>query len=212
MKVSIMKAATIIIYVLALIALSSIILSFVHDNRLERMESSEIENIVLNIYAYIDKGNFTDLYNLSFEGKWNVKEDEIGIPKSYLLDELIDKSSFIEHARSDYGKNGWRLHFTSLEITNVTNVSRSYFANKFPHENEILNYIDQENSIKRIYIVFITGYIVGSCAIIDWEKELPLIWTNRGWKAIVTGTPEDLSPIHREQWLTDINFRIASFG
>lgn len=207
-----MKVTTIIIYVLALIALSSIIFSFIQDNQLKRVGLSETEAIVFKIYYCIDQGNYVDLYNLSFEGRWSAKNDEIGKVKSYLLDGLMNQNNFIGHASKDYGKNGWRLHFTSLEITNLTNISRADFASDFPHENEILNYVDQENNIERIYIVNVKGYIVGSCAITDWEKKLPLIWTDQGWKAIVTGTPEDLSPLHREQYLADINFRIANFG
>ena len=206
-----MKVTTIIIYVLALIALSSIVFNFISDNQTKRVGSSEIETMVFKIYYSIDQGNYVDLYNLSFEGIWSAKNDEIGKAKSYLLDGLIDKNNFIELASKDYGKNGWRLHFTSLEITDVTIFSQEDFASEFSPENEILNYADQENNIKRIHVVKIKGYIVGGCAITDWEKKLPLIWTDQGWKAIVTGTPEDLSPLHREQWLADINFRIANF-
>lgn len=207
-----MKATTITIYILALIALSSVIFSFIRDNNLKRVDSSEAEAIAFKIYYCIDKGKYVDLYNLSFEGRWSEKNPEIGKAKSYLLDGLMKQNNFIEHASKDYGKNGWRLHFTSLEITGVTNISRADFASDFPPENEILNYVDQENNINRIYIVNVEGYIVGSCAITDWGKKLPLVWTGHGWKAIVTGTPEDFSPLHREQYLADINFRIAKFG
>lgn len=207
-----MKVTTIIIYVLALIALASIVFSFIHDNQLKRVGLSEVEAIAFKIYYCIDKGKYVDLYNLSFEGRWSEKNDEIGKAKSYFLDGLIDKNNFIENASKDYGKNGWRLNFTSLEITDVTNISRADFVSDFPPENEILNYVDQENNIKRIYIVNVEGYIVGGCAITDWGKKLPLIWTDQGWKAIVTGTPEDLLTLHREQYLADINFRIANLG
>jgi len=203
---------TVTIYILALIAFSSIIFGFFRNKQLERVRFGEIETVVFKIYDCIDKGNYVDLYYYSYEGRWIEKSGEIGKPKSYSLDGLIDKNIFIEHAIEDYGKNGWRLHFLSLGITDVTTISRADFASEFSHENGILDYIDYENYIKSIYIVNVKGYIIGSCAITDWEKKLPLIWTGQSWKAIVTGTPEDLSPLHREQWLTDINFRIANFG
>ncbi len=207
-----MKVTTITIYVLALIALSSIIFGFIRDNKLKRVGSSEVEAIAYEIYYCIDKGKYVDLYNFSFEGRWSEKNDEVGKAKSYLLDGLVNQNNFIENAINDYGENGWRLHFTSLEITDVSNISRADFAGDFPLENEILNYVDKENNIERIYIVNVEGYIIGSCAINDWRKKLPIIWIDQGWKAIVTGTPEDLLPIHREQYLADINFKIESLG
>ena len=212
MKRTIMKVTTISIYVLALIALSLIIFGFIRDNKLKRVGSSEVEAIAYEIYYCIDKGKYVDLYNLSFEGRWSEKKDEAGEAKSYLLDGLMNQNNFIELANIDYGENGWRVNFTSLEITDVSNISRADFASDFPPENEILNYVDKENNIERIYIVNVVGYIVGSCAINDWRKKLPLIWIDQGWKAIVPGTPEDLLPIHREQYLADINFRIANLG
>ena len=212
MKITIMKVLTITIYILAVIAFSSIVFGFIRNKQLERVRFGEIENVVFKIYDCIDKGNYVDLYYYSYEGRWIEKSSGFGKPKSYSLDGLIDKNIFIEHAIEDYGKNGWRVHFSSLEITDVTTISRADFASEFSHENEILNYFDYENYIKGIYIVNVKGYIIGSCAIANWEKKLPLIWTGQSWKAIVTGTPEDLNPIHREQWLTDIKFRITNFG
>lgn len=212
MKITVIKVMTVTIYIVAFIAFSSIVFGFFHDKQLEQVGFGEIENVVLKIYNCIDKGNYVDLYYNSCEGRWIEKSREIGKPKVYSLDGLVEKNVFLEHALADYGKNGWRLHFSALEITDVTTISRADFASKFLHENEILNHIDHEKDFKEIYIVNVKGYIIGSCAIADWEKKLPLIWTGKSWRAIVTGTPEDLNPIHREQWLTDINFRIANFG
>jgi len=115
----------------------------------------------------------------------------------------------IETAIKDYGKNGWRLRFTKLEITGLQVISRDKFEKQFPREHEILDYFDQDNKIQKIFIINLTGYIIGNCSITDWIKKLPLVWTGKGWAAIVTGTPDDLSPLHREEWLTDINFKIA---
>lgn len=207
MKVNFIKVTTILIYLIAIAALSSIIFGFTSNYKIKSVGNSGIENVVLKIYDYIDRGNYEGLSSLSIEGKWTDK-GECGKPKYYEFNGLVRKDDFIENSIKDYGVNGWRLNFSSLSLLNINKISSSEFARKFPRESKILEYIKKENNVKIIYIIDLEGYIIGSCAIADWKKELPLLWTDQGWKAIITGLPEDLIVLHREQWLTNINFRI----
>jgi len=209
MKKNTLKIITIFIYMLAFIAFSSVVFGFMSNNRQKRIGNGEIQNVVLKIYDDIDRGNYLDLYNHTIEGSWSETDTVIDQKKIYYLEGLVSRDDFIEAAVRDYGKNGWRLRFTELEITGLQVLSRDEFEKQFPREHEILNYFDQYDKIEKIFITNLTGYIIGNCSITDWMKKLPLIWTGRGWAAIVAGTPDDLSALHREEWLTDINFKIA---
>lgn len=180
-------------------------MGFITDNQLKRGGNNEIENIVFTMYADIDTGNYEELFSISFEGKWGTKHEP---EKSYYFDGIVSKDDFIKRAIKDFGKNGWRVRFTSLEILNMRSLTRSEFAGQYPRENEVLMYVDVNNDIKDISLVNVKGYMVGRCAIIDWEKELPIVWTNQRWKAIIRGNPADFDLLHREQWFTNINFNI----
>ncbi len=205
MNVSFKKLATIVVYVISVIALFSIISGFINGKQLKRGGKNEIENIVLTMYAAIDTGNYEELFGISFEGKWQ-RKDEREKEKSYYFDGIINKDDFIKRAVKDFGKNGWRIRFTSLEILNIRNLTRSEFAGQYPREHEVLQYVDENRGIKDISLVRVKGYMVGRCAIINWEKELPIVWTSQRWKAIIRGNPAALDLLHSEQWLANINF------
>ncbi len=167
MNVSFKKLATIIVYVISVIALFSIIIGFINGKQLKRGGNNEIENIVFTMYADIDTGNYEELFSISFEGKWGTKHEP---EKSYYFDGIVSRDDFIKRAIKDFGKNGWRVRFTSLEILNMRSLTRSEFAGQYPRENEVLMYVDVNNDIKDISLVNVKGYMVGRCAIIDWEK------------------------------------------
>jgi hypothetical protein len=207
MNVSFKKIATLSIYFISAIALCSIIIGFITGNQLKRGGNSEIEHIVLTMYDDIDTGKYEELFNVSFEGKWGTK-DERAKEKFYYFDGIVSKNNFIKRAMKDFGKNGWRVRFTSLEIRNIRSLTRSEFAGQYPQENEVLQYVDGNNDIKTINLVKVKGYMVGRCAIIDWEKELPIVWTSQKWKALIRGNPADFDILHREQWFTNIHFNI----
>jgi hypothetical protein len=67
MKITLIKVMTVCIYIVALIALSSIVFGFFHDKQIEQVSFGEIENVVFKIYDCIDKGNYVDLYYYSYE-------------------------------------------------------------------------------------------------------------------------------------------------
>jgi len=108
----------------------------------------------------------------------------------------------------DFGSNGWRIDFNSLEILSVKNIELQKFKDEYFEEFMILKKYNSANSNTKLYIVTIKGYTIGSCSIVNWEKKLPIFFNGKHLKAIVTGTPEDLKAIHREQWLTEINFNL----
>ncbi len=205
MNVSFKKLATIVVYVISVIALFSIVIGFVTDKQLVRGGNNEIENIVFTMYADIDTGDYEALFHSSFEGMWGTKH-QAEKERSYSFDGIVSQENFIQRATKDFGKNGWRIRFTSLDILNIRTFSRFEFADQYPREHNVLQYIDGNNSIKNISVVHVKGFMVGRCAIINWEKELPIVWTNQKWKALIRGNPADFDLLHKEQWLTSINF------
>ncbi len=204
------KITTIFVYIISIIALATIIFGFVNDSLKESKEEYKIGNIkgiVFDLYNSIDNGHYENLYDISLEGKWIPKKVVEG-KRQYSFNGIVEKDNFIKKVRRDFGESGWRIHFTSLKILNVSKLPRSDFKNQFIRESIILDYFDTEEIIKEIYIVKLEGYIIGGCSIVDWSKDLPIVRYDKKWKAIVTGTPEDYDIFHREQWLTDINFEI----
>jgi len=204
------KITTIFIYIISIIGLTTIIFGFVNGSLEESREEykvGSIKGIVFELYNSIDNGHYENLYDISLEGKWIPKKKVEG-KRQYSFNGIVERDYFLKKAKRDFGGSGWRIHFTSLKILDVSKLSRSKFESQFIRESIILDNFDTEEIIKEIYIVKIEGHIIGSCAIVDWEKDLPIVRYGKKWKAIVTGTPEDYDIFHREQWLTDINFKI----
>ena len=206
MTVSFHKIATLSIYAIAVIAFFSIISGFITGEQGQRRGKNEIEQIVFTMYDAIDQGQYEDLFNVSFEGRWGTHQER-DRKKSYYFDGLLSKDDFIKKALKDFGKNGWRIRFTSLAIPNIRHLTRTEFANQYPQEHEVLQYVDPNHDINTVYLATVKGYKVGRCAIIDWEKDLPLVWTHQKWKALIRGNPADFDLLHREHWLTKIDFQ-----
>ncbi|MCP4374412.1 MAG: hypothetical protein GY797_40865 [Deltaproteobacteria bacterium] len=201
------QIASLSMYFIAIIAFVSIMSGFITGERLQRRGNNEIEQIVFRMYDDIDTGNYEELFQLSFEGRWK-KKPEQKKERFYYFDGVVSKEHFLKRAGKDFGKNGWRIRFTSLEIRAIRPFTRPEFADHYPREHEILRHVDASNDITKIYVVEIKGYMVGRCAILDWEKELPIVWTNQKWKALIRGNPADFDIFHREQWFTNIKFNI----
>ncbi len=209
MRNSLEKILTIFIYVIAITALISILLGFINSEKLSDVSNYEsLKQTAVNVYKNLDTGNYENLSKMCIEGKW-VPYELIDIKKSYRFDGLVKKDEFIQQLTKDFGSNGWRIHFNSLEIINIEKIELEKFNELFIKESIILKSISEFPSVDKAFIVTVKGYIIGSCSIVDWEKELPFFCDkNNQWVAIVSGTPEDLEAIHREQWLTDISFNV----
>ena len=101
MNVSFKKLATIIVYLISVIALCSIIIGFINGTQLKQGGNNEIENIVLTMYADIDTGNYEELFSISFEGKWGTKYEREK-EKSYYFDGIVSKDNFIKRIRPGF--------------------------------------------------------------------------------------------------------------
>ncbi|MCL5771798.1 MAG: hypothetical protein M1479_05955 [Actinobacteria bacterium] len=200
------RLLTIFIYVISIIALVIILIGLIKNEKPNYIDNDQIVKIVPDIYSFIDDGKFEKLYDIVLEGKWK-SNSEIGKKKIYVLDGILDRDSFLKQNIDDFGYNGWRINFNSLEILNVENIELQKFKEEYFKEWIILKKYNSANSANNnLYIVTVKGYTIGSCSIVNWEKKLPIFFDGKYWKAIVTGTPEDLKAIHKEQWLTEINF------
>jgi len=204
------KLLNIFIYLISIVALIIIFIGFIKSgnyNYIDINDKNKIERFTLDIYKFIDNGKFENLYDIVLEGKWEPNNDKInGQKKIYIFKGIIDKNNFLKQNIDDFGYNGWRINFNSLKIINIEKIDLQIFMRDYHKEWLILENYKNINNNLNIYIVTIKGYTIGSCSIVDWEKKLPIFFDGKYWKAIVTGTPEDLKSIHREQWLTEINF------
>ena len=198
-----------IIYLVAVIAVVNIFSEFINFGEKGNISSKQLKNFIYNLYNFIDKGEYVKLFDLSIEGKWKLKT--INNKKYYCFYGIVDKNNFLAKAERDFGKKGWRIHFFDIEVVEIDKLNLDDFAKQFPQEYEIIKYIDQENKIKNVNIANIKGYIIGACSIANWEKKLPIIWYEQQWKALLSGTPTSLDNMHREQWLTKINFKIKGY-
>ena len=207
MNLNFKKIASLSIYLVAIIAFVSIMSGFITGEQVQRRGNNEIEQIVFRMYDDIDTGKYEELFQLSFEGRWK-KKPEQKKERLYAFDGIVSKEHFLKRAGKDFGKNGWRIRFTSLEIKNIHPFTRAEFTEQYPREHEILHHIDPGKKITKIYVVEVKGYMVGRCAIIDWKKELPIVWTDQKWKALIRGNPVDFDIFHREQWFTNLKFNI----
>ena len=201
------RILTIFIYIFSIIALFTILIGFIKNENSDYINNDQIIKMVSNIYNFVDNGEYKKLYNIVLEGKWK-SNSKIGEKKVYFLDGILDWDSFLKQNIVDFGSNGWRVGFNSLEILSVKNIELQKFEDEYFKEYMILKKYNSTNSNTKLYIVRIKGYTIGSCSIVNWEKKLPIFFNGKYLKAIVTGTPEDLKAIHREQWLTEINFNL----
>ena len=198
-----------IIYLVAVIAVVNIFSEFINFGEKGNISSKQLKNFIYNLYNFIDKGEYIKLFDLSIEGKW--KLETINNKKYYCFNGIVDKNNFLAKAERDFGKKGWRIHFFDIEVVEIDKLNLDDFAKQFPQEYEIIKYIDQENKIKDVNIANIKGYIIGACSIANWEKKLPIIWYEQQWRALLSGTPTSLDNMHREQWLTKINFKVKGY-
>jgi hypothetical protein len=195
------KISNIIFYILSSIAFISIVIGFMHNNHLKSGNNNEIENVAMTFYENIDRGNFEKLFDMSIETHWSRNTDNENGGK-YVIDGIVKRDDFIKRVIKDFGENGWRIMFTSLNTTGVSKISLDEFKKLYPRENEILKYCTFNKNVKHVYLVDIKGYSLGNCDIADWNKKLPIIWTGDNWKVLLPGSPEDLI-LHREDWFVN---------
>jgi hypothetical protein len=200
------RLLAIFIYIISIIALVIISIGFIKNEKPNYINNNQIMKVVSGIYSFIDDGEYKKLYDIVLEGKWK-SNSAIGDKKIYVLDGILGRDSFLKQNIDDFGSNGWRINFNSLEILSVENIELQKFKEEYFKEWLILKKYNSTNNIK-LYIVTTKGYNIGNCSIVNWEKKLPIFFDGKYWKAIVTGTPEDLKAIHREQWLTEIKFNV----
>ena len=201
------RLLTIFIYIISIIALVIISIGFIKNEKSSDIDNDQIMKIVSNMYNFIDDGEYKKLYDIVLEGKWK-SNSAVGDKKIYVLDEILERDSFLKQNIDDFGSNGWRINFNSLEILSAENIELQKFKEEYFKQWLILKKYNSANNNIKLYIVTIKGYNIGNCSIHDWEKKLPIIFDGKYWKAIVTGTPEDLKAIHREQFLTEIKFNV----
>lgn len=201
------RILAIFIYVISIIALVIISIGFIKNEKPNYINNNQIMKLASSIYSFIDDGEYEKLYDIVLEGKWK-SNSAIGDKKVYVLDGILDRDSFLTQNINDFGSNGWRINFNSLEILSAENIELQKFKEEYFKQWLILKKYNSANNNIKLYIVTIKGYNIGNCSIVDWEKKLPIIFDGKYWKAIVTGTPEDLEAIHREQFLTEIKFNV----
>ncbi|MCL4385177.1 MAG: hypothetical protein M1326_02540 [Cyanobacteria bacterium] len=156
------RLLTIFIYVISIIALVIILIGLIKNEKPNYIDNDQIVKIVPDIYSFIDDGKFEKLYDIVLEGKWK-SNSEIGKKKIYVLDGILDRDSFLKQNIDDFGYNGWRINFNSLEILNVENIELQKFKEEYFKEWIILKKYNSANSANNnLYIVTVKGYTIGS--------------------------------------------------
>ena len=201
-----LKVLTIFVYIVSSIAIITIFIGFVNKNEEQYLSSDDfLEAVVLNIYNNIERGNYEELYKLTIEGTWEEKSVNSG-KRVYGYSGIVYRDVFLEQLKKDFGSNGWRISFNSLEIRKTEEIYWEEFKDIFPKESIILKNNFSIIEDKKFYMANVKGYTIGSCSITNWEKNLPIFQDGSKWKVIVPGVPDDLRTLHREMWLVDISF------
>ncbi len=161
---------------------------------------NRITNFVLNQYRRLDNGEYEQLAGNYIEGVWEKQEGE------YVLREIMDPKNSVAVLKEDLGVNGWRIRFVTLKVIDYYTLSREVFAQRFKREHAVLQHIDSEGTIEQIHIIVLSEHVTGRCSIVDWERPVPVVNLEAGYKMIIRGMPEVYSLLHKEQWFKQLQF------
>jgi hypothetical protein len=167
---------------------------------LDTEATAELHETVLDFYNLVDKGNYVEAYQVSYENKW-LKTDE-GQPTSI---GLISQDEFVDTLSSEIGPNGMGLNIISLEILGQWPLPSEQWTSSDRPELQALNFLPYEE-IQGVYEVEVGGTLLGACSRWDWSDKV-LVARLQGeneWKLLLPGRPDINSP-HHEEWFLDRN-------
>ncbi len=166
---------------------------------------SEIESLVKQFYEKTDNGDYNGLSNIVISGSW-FSEKNLKNPEYHSLDKILEKDEFIDKTLKEFGENGWRVQVITLDIINIEKISREALKDSFPRENELLDVIDKDKNTMELYLVEASGHRMAACGIADFKRVLPVMWQNNNWNVLLTGIPEYLDLLYRDQWFANLSF------
>lgn len=161
----------------------------------------ELKQVVLDFYQLVDKGNYAEAYQLSFENKWLKMESGV-----YKPNELTSQEEFIDTLSNEIGGNGMGLNIISIEVVGQAPLPPSQWLSPDRPELYTLEMLPAETRVQGIYEVEVGGALLGRCSRWDWYDKVlvaRLQGENR-WRLLLPGSPEPTSP-HHEEWFLDRN-------
>lgn len=161
---------------------------------------NRITNFVLTQYHKLDNGDYEKLSENYIEGLWKKKNGQ------YVLRDIMDQEKSAAVLKDDLGVNGWRIRFVTLKVIDYYTLTRKEFADRFKREHAVLQYADPEETVDQIHIAVLTGHVTGRCSIVDWERPVPVVNLDGGYKMIIRGMPDVYSLLHKEQWFKPLQF------
>lgn len=160
-------------------------------------KAGDPESTVRRFYMLIDTGRYQEAYGLILEPDWVESNrpapyrDEVSAsPDSYYGE--VSKEEFIDRSRGEMGPRGIFFSLSRIRSSVIRGIDV-----KLPWE-EVIDYPEY----KELYLVKAQGDFLASCAIYRWEKELPVIKTDIGYRIILDGTKRT----KENYYLTWLNF------
>lgn len=157
----------------------------------------------VSFYMYIDRGMYDKAYEISIEpdfteeGPAAFKEAVEGGPVYYRG--MTGKEEFVDRLEFELGRKGmWiKLH----------NIRGEVLDGPCPLPEWLLQaegaVFDKRSGADTCVPLRVTGHLLGACTIFSWEKTLPVVETNEGWKVVLPGTKRE-KQFYYQDWIMNI--------
>lgn len=159
----------------------------------------ELQRAVLDFYNLVDKGRYTEAYQLSFENRWVKSENG-----TYSTTGLITQDEFVDVLSNEIGGNGMGLNIINIEVVGQSPLAADQWMSAARPELQILKSLPDDVQVQGIYEVEVGGVLLGRCSRWDWHDKVLVAKLSgaNGWRLLLPGSLESTSP-HHEEWFLD---------
>ena len=153
---------------------------------------------VLGFYDRVDRGQYAEAYDASFEARW------IGLPDgSYQPAGLSSKQEFVDALTKEFGANGLSLRIDAIQILDAAPLPLPGDSSLDSPEYAVLAYLPDDRKLAGLYEVQLAGSLGDSCTPLPWHKRLILADFADGQPRVLLSGGARPGSTHKNEWFTD---------
>lgn len=160
-----------------------------------------LRETVLGFYERLDRGHYSEAFQISLENQWVEKGQETYAPMG-----LTSQADFVAALTQEWGANGVDLNVISVDVIDGAPIAPIPQASRERPELFALDSLPSGTRVEEMYEVQIGGSIMRQCSAWDWNKRLVVAKLSGidGWRVLLPGIPDSQTP-RLEEWFLDQN-------
>ncbi len=163
------------------------------------------EDTAVSFYMYIDRGMYKKAYDISIEPDFYSADKPAPYKEMVAAGEeqfqgLIGKEEFVDRLHFELGPRG---HWIKLHNIRGKLLEEPCSVSTRLKEKAVAAGMLSGKTGHRCYPVRVTGHLLGACTIFSWEKVVPVISDDAGYKVVLPGTKQ-IKQYYYQDWIMHV--------